>query len=192
MDGGMNGMAEGEDTLEQRKERLDRLRAEKARSRRLMTRVAVAVCVIALAAGIIYIVRFADLGGGGFAPASSTQGYSNDTYVSIPVTEAGTSAKYYTYDANGTTVRFFLVNGSDGKVHCAADACDVCYPLHKGYSQSGQNMRCQNCGKVFAINDIGTKNSAGGCWPSRLPFRVEGGFVRIARSDLDAKAYLFK
>jgi uncharacterized membrane protein len=185
-------MMAGEDTtLERKKADLDRLRAEKARRRQRIIRVAVAAGVILLAAGLVYLVRFADIGGGGYAPASSTLGFSNDTYVSIPATEAGTFAKYYSYDANGTTVRFFLVKGADGNVHCAADACDVCYPLHKGYSQSGQSMRCNNCGKVFAINDIGTKNTAGGCWPSRLPFNVEGGFVRIARSDLDGNAYLF-
>ena len=178
-------------TLDQRKEKLDDLRADRERRRNRLIGVAVAVAVIVLVAGFVYFMRFADRGGGGYEPASGTQSYSNDTYVSIPVTEAGTSAKYYTYDANGTTVRFFLVKGSDGKVHCAADACDVCYPLHKGYSQAGQNMRCNNCGRVFAINDIGTKNTAGGCWPSRIPMKVESGMVHIAKADLDAKVYLF-
>jgi len=184
-------MAENEGSLEERKERLDRLRADKAKNRSRMIGVAVAVGIILVAAGFIYIAKFADRGGGGYSPASGTQNYSNDTYVSIPVSEAGKSARFYTYDANGTTVRFFLVNGSDGKTHVAADACDVCYPLHKGYSQAGQQMRCNNCGKVFAINDIGTKNTAGGCWPSRIPMKVEGGMVRIARADLDTKVYLF-
>jgi len=174
-----------------RKEKLDSLRAEKAKSRRRMIGAAAAVCVIALAAGLVYFAKFADRGTGGYAPASGTQEFSNDTYVSIPVSEAGAFARFYTYDANGTTVRFFLVNGSDGKTHVAADACDVCYPLHKGYSQSGDKMRCNNCGKVFAINDIGTKNTAGGCWPSRIPLKVEGGLAHIAKADLDSKVYLF-
>lgn len=184
-------MAENEGSLEERKERLDRLRADKAKNRSRMIGVAVAVGIILVAAGFIYIAKFADRGGGGYSPASSTQNYSNDTYLSIPVSEAGTSAKFYTYDANGTTVRFFLVNGSDGKTHAAADACDVCYPLHKGYSQAGQNMRCNNCGRIFAINDIGTKNTAGGCWPSRIPMNIEGGMVHLAKADLDSKVYLF-
>lgn len=178
-------------TLDKRKEKLDDLRADRQRRRNRLIGVAVAVAAIVLVAGFVYFMRFADKGAGGYAPASGTQNYSNDTYVSIPVSESGPAAKFYTYDSGGTTVRFFLVNGSDGKTHVAADACDVCYPLHKGYSQSGDKMRCQNCGKVFAINDIGTKNTAGGCWPSRIPAKVEGGMVHIAKADLDAKAYLF-
>ena len=184
-------MSDNEGKVEERKERLDRLRADKAKGRRRMMGLAVAVAAIVLVAGFVYFMRFSDRGAGGYAPASGTQNYSNDTYISIPVSESGASARFYTYDSNGTTVRFFLVNGSDGKTHVAADACDVCYPLHKGYSQAGQNMRCNNCGRVFAINDIGTKNAAGGCWPSRIPIRIEGGMVHIAMADLDAKAYLF-
>jgi len=185
-------MTAGEETtLEKRKEKLDGLRADRERRRSRRIGVAVAVGVILVAAGFVYIAKFADRGGGGYSPASGTQNYSNDTYLSIPVSEAGTSARFYTYDANGTTVRFFLVNGSDGKMHVAADACDVCYPVHKGYSQAGQQMRCNNCGRVFSINDIGTKNTAGGCWPSRIPIKVEGGLVHIAKADLDAKVYLF-
>ncbi len=192
MGDGVNSMAENEGTLEQRKERLDSLRAERERRRGRMISVAVAVGVILVAAGFLYIGKLADrAGGGGYVQASGARDFGNDTYVSIPVSEAGTSARFYTYDANGTTVRFFLVKGADGKTHLAADACDVCYPLHKGYSQKNQNMRCNNCGRLFAINDIGTKNTAGGCWPSRIPINVEGGQVHIAKADLDAKTYLF-
>jgi uncharacterized membrane protein len=178
-------------TLEERQERLERQRAEAQQKRRRTMQVAAAVAVILIVAGFVYFMRFADSGTGGYAPASGAQNYSNDTYVSIPVSESGSSAKFFTYDANGTTVRFFLVNGTDGKVHCAADACDVCYPLHKGYSQAGQNMRCNNCGRIFAINDLGTKNSGGGCWPSRIPIKIGGGMVHIAKADLESKVYLF-
>lgn len=184
-------MMDEESALERRKERLDRLRADKDGSRRRMAGVALAACMIVLAAGLVYLAKFADRGGGGYSPARGTRDYSNDTYVSIPVSESGESARFYTYDANGTTVRFFLVKGTDGKTHCAADACDVCYAAHKGYAQSGTNMRCNNCGRVFAINDIGTKNSAGGCWPSRIPVKVDSGMVHIAKADLDAKVHLF-
>jgi len=184
-------MADNVGTLEQRQVRLENLRSEKAKSRRRMIGVAVAVGIILVAAGFVYIAKFADRGGGGYSPASGTQNYSKDTYLSIPVSEAGTSARFYTYDSNGTTVRFFLVNGSDGKTHVAADACDVCYPVHKGYAQSGTNMRCNNCGRVFAINDLGSKNTGGGCWPSRIPMKIDGGMVHLAKTDLDAKVYLF-
>jgi len=111
--------------------------------------------------------------------------------VRIPVSQLSTSALFYTYNSGGTDVRYFAAVGSDGKVHMAMDACDVCYAENKGYQQVGDVMKCNNCGKEFAINSVGTENLAGGCWPSYLPVTVSGGDAVVDITDLKTKTFMF-
>ena len=114
-----------------------------------------------------------------------------DTTVTIPVSQLSASALFYTYNSGGTLVRYFGAVGSDGNVHVATDACDVCFSEKKGYRQVGDVMKCNNCGKEFAINSVGTENLSGGCWPSYLPVTMSGGNAVIQLSDLSAKTFMF-
>ena len=57
-----------------------------------------------------------------------------------------TDAKFFHYDVENVRVKFFAVEGSDGSIHVALDACDVCFAEKQGYSQQGNIMVCNNCG----------------------------------------------
>lgn len=122
---------------------------------------------------------------------NAPQGNTSDSVINIPVSSVSTTAKWYTYNSNGVNVRYFLVKGSDSKIHLATDACDVCYSQKKGYRQANAAMKCNNCGNEFAINSIGTENTAGGCWPSYLPMSIQSDYVVIKTSDLDSKRFMF-
>ncbi|MCW4032168.1 MAG: DUF2318 domain-containing protein [Candidatus Bathyarchaeota archaeon] len=112
--------------------------------------------------------------------------------IQISTSKVISAAKWYTYDSNGVDVKYFLVKGSDGKIHLGTDACDVCYDSKRGYRQSGNVMTCNNCGREFAINSIGTENLAGGCWPSYIPLEIDGDSAIIEKSDLNEKRYMFE
>jgi uncharacterized membrane protein len=176
---------------EQQRERLERMRRQKVgrRNRILAGGAIAAVLVVACAA--IYLALDMDHGTE-YAPAENLSGDANSAVMTIPVSSVSSSAKFYTYSSGGTQVRFFTAIGSDGNVHVATDACDVCYGSHKGYRQTGNDMTCNNCGKTFAISHLGTKNTSGGCWPSYLPMKIDGGSIVIQKSDLDGKAYMFR
>jgi uncharacterized membrane protein len=115
----------------------------------------------------------------------------NGTDISIPVADLGATATFYSYDSSGVTIRYFAVKDTQGNVHVAFDACDVCYEAKKGYKQVGDVMQCLNCGKQFAITKIGTENTNGGCWPSYLPMSLNGSIVIIKVSDLVEKQFMF-
>jgi uncharacterized membrane protein len=121
----------------------------------------------------------------------NTAPQQNETEVRIPLSDIDTTATFYSYDSNGVTVRYFSVKDTQGTVHVAFDACDVCYEAKKGYKQNGQEMQCLNCGKQFAITSIGTENTAGGCWPSYLNMKIDGNDVVIKIADLEAKVFMF-
>ena len=123
-------------------------------------------------------------------PVQSADAIS-ETEVRIPLSDISNNAKFYSYNAGSVEVRYFAVKGSDGDVHVAFDACDVCYHAKKGYRQKGDVMHCINCGLEYPINSLGTENTAGGCWPSYLPIRIDENDVMIEKSDLEQKKWMF-
>lgn len=97
-------------------------------------------------------------------------------------------ARHFEYRDGAITVKYFIIKSADGVIRAAYDACDVCWPAGKGYSQSGDHMVCRNCGQRFAsvlVNEV-----KGGCNPAPLQRRVEKGLVVLHAEDiLDGKPY---
>jgi hypothetical protein len=117
--------------------------------------------------------------------------------VKIPKSEVSTTGKHYKYTykispSQHKVIEYILVLASNGDVKSCFNACDVCYPSHKGYSQpqNGPKLRCNNCGNQFVINDLGSQGS-GGCWPGHLPNTIEGDNVVITAADLAKGEYFF-
>jgi len=111
--------------------------------------------------------------------------------VSIPVAKVSDgSAHYYRLEDGGKELKFFIVKGSDGIIHTAFDACDVCFKEKKGYVQAADKMQCKNCNQKFAITRIGAA-SGGGCNPSHLPAKIDAKTVSISVADLKAGARFF-
>jgi uncharacterized membrane protein len=116
---------------------------------------------------------------------------STGSQILIPISEIGTSAKFYSYESNGKDIKYFIVKGSDDVIHAAFDACDVCYNAKRGYNQDSDVMTCLNCGLTFPINELGESNTGGGCWPSFLPIKIDGDNIIIEQSDLENKINMF-
>jgi hypothetical protein len=112
--------------------------------------------------------------------------------VVIPLTELSTTAKFFSHHAGKVIVKFFAVLDSNGGVHVAFDACDICFGAKKGYSQQGQQMICNNCGNAFDISGIGTANRAGGCWPGYLEAVFTDTEVVIQPATLEAGSWYFE
>lgn len=109
--------------------------------------------------------------------------------------EVTTTAKHYNYTYNISksqykVIEYILVRASNGDIKSTFNACDVCYPSHKGYSQSGTKLRCNNCGNSYDIDALGNQGS-GGCWPGHLVHSLDGDSVVINVSDLVKGEYYF-
>jgi len=171
---------------EARKREQERKRERKMKALRLVAAVVIVVAVVALAA--MALMR----GGGGGPELAQDIPATSTGEVRIPVASVTDEASFYSSTVGGTKVRFFALRGPDGQIHVGTDACDVCYGQKKGYRQEGGEMVCNNCGKKYAVNSIGTDNTAGGCWPSHIGWRLDGETVVVTANDLAAKAYMFK
>jgi uncharacterized membrane protein len=92
-------------------------------------------------------------------------------------------ARHYSLDAGGgIKVRYFVLQSSDGIIRAAFDACDVCWPAGRGYTQRGDFMVCNNCGQRFASTKV--NEVKGGCNPAPLARRVEGEKVVLQVKDI--------
>ncbi len=91
-------------------------------------------------------------------------------------------AHYYSYENGGKTIKFFVVKSSDGVIRAAFDACDVCFPAKKGYSQEGDFMICHNCGRKFHSSRVNVVE--GGCNPAPLNRETVGEELVIKVADI--------
>jgi hypothetical protein len=97
-------------------------------------------------------------------------------------------AHHYTYMHEGQPIEFFVLKSQDGVVRAAFNACDVCFGAQKGYTQDGDEMICNNCGRRFPADQINVLH--GGCNPSPLQRTVEGDSLIIPVEDLvNGKVY---
>ena len=108
---------------------------------------------------------------------------NNADVVSIPISDLSEEVSFYEHKVGSVTIRYFAVKGTDGEVRTAFDACDVCGGS-KGYKQQGTDIVCNNCGRVFDIDGLGTENKGYGCWPSYLPHTVKGDNILINVKDI--------
>ena len=93
-------------------------------------------------------------------------------------------AHHYTYMHEGNSIEFFVLKSQEGTVRAAFNACDVCYQAKKGYTQDGDYMICNNCGRRFPADQINVLQ--GGCNPSPLDRTVEGDTLIIEEEDIRA------
>jgi uncharacterized membrane protein len=91
-------------------------------------------------------------------------------------------AHYYSFQDREKTVNFFIIKSPDGIIRAAFDACDVCFPAKKGYSQEGDFMVCNNCGRKFHSNRVNVVE--GGCNPAPLKRETSGKELVIKVADI--------
>jgi uncharacterized membrane protein len=93
-------------------------------------------------------------------------------------------ALFLVHAAGERDIHFFALKSSDGIHRAAFDACDICFLANEGYRQEGDLMVCNKCGQTFPsvkVNEI-----RGGCNPEPLDRRVEGDYLVIRKSDIEA------
>ncbi len=110
--------------------------------------------------------------------------------VRIPLQDVNDGeAHHYFYKNNSQEIKFFVIKSNDGVIRAAFDACDVCFPAKKGYSQDGDFMICNNCGRRFHSSQINVVE--GGCNPAPLHRVTNGDTLIIKVKDILPGARFF-
>ncbi len=163
-----------------------RAQFEAPRRSKLLPIIAGIAVVAAVASVAIY---FAAGRGGATATATTAAATGGDVKLAMSQINDG-KAHFFTYNAAGTTVKYFVLADKKGVVRAALDACEVCYPRHLGYHQAGNYMQCNNCGKTFRSDLINV--ITGGCNPIPLTRSVKGSTLTISTADLQNGAQYFQ
>lgn len=138
---------------------------------------------------VIGVVLVSGRGGDATATTATAAAPGGDVKVALSDVSDG-QAHFYSYDAGGTEVKYFVLKSADGIVRAAFDACDVCFAQKKGYHQEGDEMVCNNCGRRFPADQINIQQ--GGCNPSPLTRTVKGGDLVLKTFDLRAGVQYFQ
>ena len=96
---------------------------------------------------------------------------------------------YYKINLSEKEIKFFVLMSDDGIVRVAFDACDVCFPRGKGYSQDGDFMICNNCGQSFHETKINIIK--GGCNPAPVDRIFDKQFLYVSVDSLQQGAFYF-
>jgi uncharacterized membrane protein len=155
----------------------------KSRTRLHMILAGIALVAVIAVAVVVMMNR-----GGGETATATAAAPSGDVTIPISQVKDG-KAHFYSFNAAGTTVKYFVLADKTGKVRAAFDACEVCYAQKKGYHQEGDSMVCNNCGKVFPSAQINV--ITGGCNPIPLDKTVSGGQLTITSDSLTQGAQYF-
>jgi uncharacterized membrane protein len=142
-----------------------------------------AATAVSVMGGVYFIMNKS----GADAPvaAASAGAQSNATQIAYPLSlfDDGKARHFEHKTIDGLAIRYFILKSSDGVVRAAFDACDVCWPENKGYTQDGHVMVCNNCGRRFdsvKINEV-----QGGCNPAPLKRTIQEDRLVLLVQDIE-------
>ncbi len=101
-------------------------------------------------------------------------------------------ARHYNVEvSSGKIVYFFIVKDKNGILRAAANECQICYAVRRGFRQEGDEMVCNNCGNRYPIERIATEK--GGCNPVPINPNLEivDGEIVIEEKRLDEVSVFF-
>lgn len=99
-------------------------------------------------------------------------------------------ARFYNIEIGGKTIYFFVVKDKGGIYRAAANACQVCFSVKKGFHQEGDFIVCNNCGNRYPLEKIATEK--GGCNPAPISpnLEIKNGQIVIKQEDIQQVAEL--
>jgi len=147
--------------------------------------------VVVLLVAVLSMGLFAPLNGYTFSLFSryeSVKDVNGEVRIDVGQVNDG-EAHYYSFEDGRNTIKFFVIKSSDGVIRAAFDACDVCFPAKKGYTQQGDFMVCNNCGRKFHSARVNVVE--GGCNPAPLKREKLGDQLVIKVADILPGARFF-
>ena len=169
----------------------ERLRLKEKRKKQQKIFFGVVEGIILVLVVILFIFLSREKGGDiidyGEAPISEQK-----DSVEIPISSIDDGdLHYYSYFSGSTEIKYFVVKGSDGKIHTAFDTCSKLHKPPQGWKQEGDYVVCRDEGCYYPINSIGT-GQPGCCWPMDLSHSIEDEKVMIKITDIESGNGYFK
>ena len=140
-------------------------------------------------ASVLLLPAFAGFGGAAFEAPSKYQRIELESGKALIDLAELTPGKTRHFQLGETGIKFFAYKGMDGVVVTAFDTCKLCWSQRQGFSQRGEMMSCNSCGKesmITAIADFGHD-----CSPIVIRHRILDGNIRIEAGEFLSGAKYF-
>lgn len=114
-----------------------------------------------------------------------TANLNDDGDIIIKESEISDKVVYISYEYEGVTIGLLAVKDSNGKVKVVINTCQSCGGSPYAYFvQVGDKIQCQNCGNMFAIDDLDNLEG-GGCNPIEIEDKkTKDGIITIGVEQL--------
>lgn len=105
--------------------------------------------------------------------------------IIIKESDISENARYINYEYEGITIGLLAVRDSKGEVKVVVNTCQSCGGAPYAYFvQVGNKIQCQNCGSLFAIDDLDNLIDDG-CNPIAIEDKKEeNGIITIGTKQL--------
>jgi uncharacterized membrane protein len=147
------------------------------------------VYLLMIIASALLVTAFSGTGGAAFeTPSKYTKVELESGAANIGLTELK-PGKVRHFQLGETGIKFFAYKGMDGVVITAFDTCKLCWSQKTGFSQRGEMMTCNSCGKesmITAIADFGHD-----CSPIVINHQIRNGNIHIEAGEFLAGAKYF-
>jgi len=99
-------------------------------------------------------------------------------------------ARFFIYHGHaGSETRLIVARDDQGRVQAVLDACERCYPYHRGYRAAHDVLTCNFCATNYKLGVMA--HGMAGCQPVKIPFRTVGQAIRIETAELERQSKLF-
>lgn len=96
-----------------------------------------------------------------------------DGHIIIDKSNITSEATYISYDVDTVTIGLLAVRDSNGNVKVVVNTCQSCGGSpHAYFVQIGNKIQCQNCGNLFAIDELDNLEDDG-CNPIAIEEKEE-------------------
>lgn len=108
-----------------------------------------------------------------------------DGNIIIKESEITDKVVYISYEYENVTIGLLAVKDSNGEVKVVVNTCQSCGGSPYAYFvQVGNKIQCQNCGNMFAIDELDNLEESG-CNPIKIEDKqTENGIITIGTKQL--------
>ena len=120
-------------------------------------------------------------------PAVPVQASNGVIDVALDKVNDGHLHRFVYHASSGEQVRYIVILKGGSAYGVGLDACEICGAT--GYYERENQVICKLCDVQMNKATIGTR---GGCNPIPIEYRIEEGNLRVAQSELEKNAKIFR
>jgi len=170
----------------------DRLRKKKEKRKKILIAIVITILFIVVSIAIYSVLKPEEKPAEFKEPEIKAKYIEENGDLIIDVsTIDDNELHFFGYNHNETNIVFFIVSGTDNKLHVAFNICTYgpCLYECKGFTKAGTHVKCNSAGCTYPINCINTDEDSC-CIPLDIEFEETDDSIIVKVEDIkEAEKY---